>query len=104
MKDIVTRVSCNFVQMKTIGWLLPGVLTSYALFALHVSSHSGKAFSGFESGTVVPLLTSAAFAPRRPSHASTGFTESLSQYHEVWRVITLGHGGMDHQVLPINGA
>ena len=32
----------------------------------------GNEFSGGESGTVVPLVTGAASAPRRPCHAGVG--------------------------------
>ena len=41
-----------------------------------------------ESGTVVPLPTSAACAPRRPSHATASLLQSLSQDSRVWRAVT----------------
>ena len=55
-------------------------------------SHWGKLFSLSESGTFVLLITSAASAPWCPSHASAGMlhtkSQSLSQDHEIWRVLT----------------
>ena len=50
-------------------------------FALLVPSHGGQAVSFGESGTVVPLLRSAASDPLRPSHTGRRqcFTQSLFQ-------------------------
>ena len=65
--------------MEVCRLVPPGVRTGLCfynftieLFALLVPFHWGTAFSVGVSGIVLPLLTSAASAPWRPSHAGAG--------------------------------
>ena len=50
------------------------VMIGVALNDCRAEAHNsrGKAFAAGETGTVIPLLTSAVSAPWRPSHAGAG--------------------------------
>ena len=89
--------------------VLPGVRTGFpGGNCVHCLTHAtgAKVFLAGESGTVVPLLTSAAPATWRPSHAGAGhaFAHGRSHDNAVCRPIIRGQGAADHSVLSIGGA